>query len=95
MPQADGDGVDELLADGPPVDDGPAGEAMDVKVLLRGLNRRDRQAVEMHFGLTDGEPRTNAEVGKALGISHQRASFIVERALNRMREEYGSELVAA
>ncbi len=53
---------------------------------LASLPERDRQVLTMRFGLGDQEPRTLAEVGKAIGVSRERVRQIEKAALVRLAE---------
>ncbi len=71
----------------------PAGGSLpadrdQVMECLKQLPPRDRLAIELRFGLLDGEARTLDRVGAALGVSRQRADGILNRALARMREKF-------
>ena len=54
--------------------------------LRRVLTERERQVIEMRYGLLDGEPRHQHEVAKALKISRSYVSRIEKRALEKLRE---------
>lgn len=53
--------------------------------LLATLPGRDREMVEMRFGIVTGVPATLREVGKAFGVSTTRADKVIGRALLRLR----------
>lgn len=68
-----------------------------MKLLLDGLPDRERQAVEMRFGMDDGHEKTFVEIGAALGVCSGRAKQVVERGLGRIKRwtritETGREL---
>lgn len=63
------------------------GDREEAAELTRHLHPRDRQAVELCFGLADGIPRTFSEIGLVLGVGKQRAEQLVKRAIDRMRRE--------
>jgi RNA polymerase primary sigma factor len=54
--------------------------------LLRCLPRRDREVIELHFGLEDGRPRTLEEIARRQGLSRERVRQIEARGLERLRE---------
>jgi len=53
--------------------------------LLRCLVPRDREVVELRFGLKDGRPRSLDEVATQLGITRERVRQIEARGLDRLR----------
>jgi RNA polymerase primary sigma factor len=57
-----------------------------IEEVLRGLLPRDREAIELRFGLRDGQPRTLAEVSRVLGVSRERVRQLEQRGLTRLRE---------
>ena len=52
---------------------------------LAELPERTRRALELRFGLTDGQPRTLGEVGEELGVSRERARQLEADGLRRLR----------
>jgi RNA polymerase primary sigma factor len=57
-----------------------------IEEVLRGLRPRDREAIELRFGLRDGQPRTLEEVSRVLGVTRERVRQLVQRGLARLRE---------
>src|SRR5262249_51619879 len=53
--------------------------------LLRCRVPRDREVVELRFGLRDGRPRSLDEVATQLGITRERVRQIEARGLDRLR----------
>ena len=53
--------------------------------VLVGLKDRERQVIELRYGLTDNQFRTLDEVGKLLGVSGERVRQIEQRAVNKLR----------
>ncbi|MBQ3941156.1 MAG: RNA polymerase sporulation sigma factor SigE [Oscillospiraceae bacterium] len=51
------------------------------------LNPRERQIMEMRFGLIDGTERTQKEVADAIGISQSYISRLEKKIIRRLREE--------
>jgi RNA polymerase primary sigma factor len=62
--------------------------------VLRCLPPRDREVIELRFGLRDGQPRTLAEVAHTFGITRERIRQIEARSLDRLRQPERSELLA-
>lgn len=58
----------------------------DLQTALQVLPPRDRDILIMRYGLRDGRTRTLEEVGRAFGITRERARQIEAQALNRLRE---------
>lgn len=87
----------DLLAD--PAEDGESDPAGEPPVpggrqrLLRAVEAlpepRWRQIIERRYGLDGSGGATFAEIGRELGLSHQRVSQICRRALRDLRESYG------
>ncbi len=53
--------------------------------LVENLPERERQVIEMRFGLQGDEPLTLTEVGRRLGITRERARQLEAQAINRLR----------
>lgn len=53
--------------------------------VLDTLSSRDRQIMELRYGLRDGAQYTLEEVGKKLGITRERVRQVEERTLNKLR----------
>ena len=53
--------------------------------LLRSLERREREVLELRFGLHDGQSRTLEEVGQAFGVTRERVRQIETKALRKLR----------
>jgi len=65
----------------------------DLTVALGHLNERERRIIDLRYGLADGQRRTLEEVGKALGMTRERARQIEAEALRRLRQpEVGQHL---
>ncbi|MFO0970811.1 MAG: sigma-70 family RNA polymerase sigma factor [Candidatus Saccharimonadales bacterium] len=56
-----------------------------MQILLESLSTREREILELRFGLADGIPKTLAEVGATHGITGQRVRQIEAKALTKMR----------
>jgi len=70
---------------------GPADQASrellreQMRDVLEALNERERQVLEMRFGLLDGQPRTLEEVGQAFKVTRERIRQIEAKALRKLR----------
>jgi RNA polymerase primary sigma factor len=53
--------------------------------LLDELGPREREVIEMRYGLKDGQPRTLEEVGKTFKVTRERIRQIETRTLARLR----------
>jgi RNA polymerase primary sigma factor len=53
--------------------------------VLRSLPQRDRDVLELRFGLRDGHARTLEEVARVLGVTRERIRQIEARALVKLR----------
>jgi RNA polymerase primary sigma factor len=69
------------------------GEHVDQRLLkerigevLRSLAPREREVIELRFGLRDGTPRTLDEVAKQYGITRERIRQIEARGLLKLRQ---------
>src|SRR5262245_33959275 len=77
------------------------GKAVDQHLLreriaevLRSLTPREREVIELRFGLRDGQPRTLEEVAKAYGITRERIRQIEARGLLKLRQPLRSQRLA-
>ncbi len=53
--------------------------------ILGELGEREREVLEMRFGLKDGEPHTLEEVGQAFNVTRERIRQIESKALRKLR----------
>jgi len=92
--EASFDDADELsltdrIADGAAEDPSLAAEFGDVQTELRQaldlLEERERQVLELRFGLAGDNDLTLAEVGERLGISRERVRQVEMRAIRKLR----------
>lgn len=58
----------------------------DLQELLADLTRRERDVIEMRFGLLDGHPYSLSDVGRALELSRERVRQIEAKALQKLRQ---------
>jgi RNA polymerase primary sigma factor len=59
--------------------------------VLRSLTPREREVIELRFGLRDGHPRTLDEVAKCYGITRERIRQIEARGLIKLRQPMRSQ----
>ena len=94
MGDDDGFNLAEVLSDSE--DEGP--ESAAIKELLKGaisetldgLDKREREIVEMRFGLEGQDPKTLDEIGSHFGVSRERIRQVETRILSKLR--YRSDL---
>ncbi|MEM9214285.1 MAG: RNA polymerase sigma factor SigC [Cyanobacteria bacterium P01_F01_bin.150] len=58
----------------------------DLQQLLTDLTTRERDVIQMRFGLNDGTPYSLAEIGRALDLSRERVRQIEAKALQKLRQ---------
>lgn len=58
----------------------------DLQHLLADLTCRERDVIEMRFGLGDGHSYSLAEIGRALDLSRERVRQIEAKALQKLRQ---------
>ncbi len=61
--------------------------------LLGDLKERERQVIELRFGLKDGHPRTLEEVGKEFSVTRERIRQIEAKALRKLRNPVRSKKI--
>jgi RNA polymerase primary sigma factor len=62
-----------------------------VENVLSHLGEREREVVKLRYGLTDGEPRTLEEVGRAFGVTRERVRQIEAKGLAKLRHPFLSD----
>jgi len=62
--------------------------------VLRSLTPREREVIELRYGLKDGHPRTLDEVAKCYGITRERIRQIEARSLSKLRQPMRSQRLA-
>ena len=92
----DGDGNELLLSDILGSDENMVGQQLEQdaeRAVLRravaALSARERQIMELRFGLLDGVERTQKEVADAIGISQSYISRLEKRIIRQLREQLG------
>lgn len=58
----------------------------DIEKILGTLRVREKDVLELRFGLRDGNKRTLEEIGQLFGVSRERVRQIETRALNKLRK---------
>jgi RNA polymerase primary sigma factor len=61
-----------------------------VRSILDSLSDREREVLEMRFGLKDGQAHTLEEVGQFFGVTRERIRQIEAKALRKLRHPYRS-----
>ena len=94
----DGDGNELLLSDilgtDPDVTSRRIEDEVDMKLLrasIDKLNKRERNIMELRFGLQSGTERTQKEVADMLGISQSYISRLEKKIINKMKKEIMSK----
>ena len=57
----------------------------EINDTLENLNKNEKKVVMLRYGLEDGAKKTLKEVGKELGITHERARQLQASALKKLR----------
>ena len=58
-----------------------------LKISISKLNEKEKQIMELRFGLKSGKEKTQKEVADMLGISQSYISRIEKRIIQKMRKE--------
>jgi RNA polymerase primary sigma factor len=61
--------------------------------VLDTLSEREAGVVSMRFGLTDGQPKTLAEIGKVYGVTRERIRQIESKTMSKLRHPSRSKLL--
>jgi RNA polymerase primary sigma factor len=56
-----------------------------IRSVLSTLNTREREIIEMRFGLSDGQEHTLEQVGHRFGVTRERIRQIEAKALRKLR----------
>jgi RNA polymerase sigma factor (sigma-70 family) len=57
---------------------------IDLNKILDDLSVRERNVIEMRFGLNDGVPKTLDEIGKVHGVARERVRKLIDSALEKL-----------
>jgi RNA polymerase primary sigma factor len=79
-----GDLVEDELAESPFEVASVSLRCEDIEQALAALPERERQLIELRFGLHGGRPRTLEEVGRTLGVTRERIRQIENTTLKRL-----------
>jgi RNA polymerase primary sigma factor len=66
---------------------------VEVRRVLSNLNPRERQVIELRFGLLDDRDYTLEEVGRRLKVTRERVRQIEERAIRKLRHPQMSRVL--
>jgi RNA polymerase primary sigma factor len=78
------DFVEDELAESPFEEAAVSLLCMEVEQALSALPERERQLIELRFGLHGGQPQTLEEVGRAFGVTRERARQIENKTLKTL-----------
>src|SRR6266702_3950121 len=65
----------------------------EIRKVLGQLTVRERQVIELRFGLVDDHDHTLEEVGKKLKVTRERVRQIEERAIRKLRHPQASRIL--
>lgn len=65
----------------------------EIRKVLGQLTTRERQVIELRFGLVDNHDHTLEEVGKKLKVTRERVRQIEERAIRKLRHPQASRIL--
>ena len=65
----------------------------EIRKVLVQLTTRERQVIELRFGLVDDHDHTLEEVGKRLKVTRERVRQIEERAIRKLRHPQASRIL--
>jgi len=65
----------------------------EIRKVLNQLTLRERQVIELRFGLVDDHDHTLEEVGKKLKVTRERVRQIEERAIRKLRHPQASRIL--
>ena len=65
----------------------------DVRRSLEALSDREAVIISLYYGLEDDEAMTLEAIGQQLGLTRERIRQIKEKALRKMRQSAGKEIL--
>ena len=80
-----GDFISDSGAQDPEVASEKAALKQDVHLALATLTKREREVLDLRFGITDGHTRTLEEVGAFFHVTRERIRQIEAKALRKLR----------
>ncbi|MEI7545053.1 MAG: sigma-70 family RNA polymerase sigma factor [Mycobacteriaceae bacterium] len=63
----------------------------DIRHVLATLDERERQVIQLRFGLDDGQPRTLDQIGKSFNLSRERVRQIEREVMIKLRNGASAE----
>ncbi len=88
-----GDIIEDVQVQGPSETTDRALLREEVRRVLGNLTLRERQVIELRFGLVDDHDHTLEEVGKKLKVTRERVRQIEERAIRKLRHPQSSRVL--
>lgn len=95
----DWDGNELLLSDVLDSGDGPVGQELEknedektIREAVAGLEKREREIIELRYGLRGGRELTQKEVASKLGISQSYISRLEKRIILRLRKQISKKI---
>ncbi len=88
-----GDLIEDQNAEGPSETADREMLREEVRRALSNLTLRERQVIELRFGLVDDHDYTLEEVGRRLNVTRERVRQIEERAIRKLRHPAASRLL--
>ncbi len=95
----DWDGNELLLSDVIGTDEDTVGKDIErsedertIRTAVSELDERERMIIELRYGLTGGEERTQKEVADMLGISQSYISRLEKKIIRRLREKIETKI---
>ena len=79
-----GDFVEDELAESPFEEAAVSLQCTEIEHALSALPERERQVIELRFGLHSNQPQTLEEVGRAFGLTRERIRQIESNTLKRL-----------
>jgi RNA polymerase primary sigma factor len=80
-----GDFIEDRSAQNPMEEAGLSMLRIKLKAILGTLTEREREVLELRFGLRNNQPRTLEEVGRQFHVTRERIRQIEAKALKKIR----------